>query len=130
MQHQFDSLTEEVRRRKIEQMLLQHHVDIQRLLKRIMQRPLEWYGLPPHAADAFSGATGALTLPTPLLGKTDAAHNKGASGTISIYSGTPGAETDTGENVTAFNKFADLESGKWVWVELYGLNYYLTAGEC
>ena len=65
-----------------------------------------------------------------LLVKTDAAHAKSASGTCSIYTGTPGSETDTGENITAFNKFADLASGKWAWAANNGHGWYLTAGEC
>lgn len=64
------------------------------------------------------------------LGKTDASHAKGASGTVSIWSGTPGSEGDTGVNVTAYNRFADLESGKWCWVAWNGIGWYLTAGEC
>src|SRR5690606_9236196 len=55
--------------------------------------------------------------PTPFtlkIGKTDAAHAKGSSGTISVWTGPAGSETDSGKNITAFNRFADLGSGKWV----------------
>ena len=72
----------------------------------------------------------AVDGPFELLGKTDASHAKGASGTVSIYSGTPGSETDTTIDLTAFNKFANIDSGKWVWVSLYGGNFYITAAEC
>ena len=65
-----------------------------------------------------------------LLVKTDAAHAKSASGTCSIYTGTPGSESDTGENITAYNKFADLASGKWAWAANNGSGWYLIAGEC
>lgn len=62
-----------------------------------------------------------------VLGKTDASHAKGATGTISIYSDS---STDTGENITATNLFADLDSGKWVLaVQINGV-WYLSAGEC
>lgn len=71
-----------------------------------------------------------VPIATPMLCKTDSSHAKGASGTVSIYSGTPGSETDTTENVTAFNKFANLGSGKWCWVESNGFGWYLVAGEC
>lgn len=65
-----------------------------------------------------------------LLGKTDSSHAKGASGTVSIWTGTPGSETDSGVNVTAFNKFANIASDKWVWIDHNGFGWYLTAGEC
>lgn len=66
-----------------------------------------------------------------LLGKTDAAIDKGDSGTVSLYSGsTKGSETDTGENVEAYNRFADLDSGVWVHVTFVGTDYELSAAEC
>lgn len=65
-----------------------------------------------------------------LLGKTDASHAKNASGTVSVWSGTPGSESDTGVNVTAYNKFAAVASGKFVWVLNNGDGYYLVAAEC
>lgn len=69
---------------------------------------------------------------TPILGKTDASHAKGATGTISIYSGTTkGSETDTGENLTGvYNRFADLASGKWVLCFPVDAGWELWAGEC
>lgn len=67
---------------------------------------------------------------TQRLGKTDAAHNKGATGTVSIWSGSPGSEVDTTLNVTAYNRFANVASGKWVWVMHNGDGWYLTAAEC
>jgi hypothetical protein len=66
-----------------------------------------------------------------LIGKTDAALNKGASGTISIYSGTdPAALTDTGENVTAYNRFGNIASGKWVAVWTMPWGFECKAAEC
>ena len=56
--HNFDGISEEIRRQKLEQLVKQHHQDIIRILKRIEQRPMEWMGLLPHAADAFTGVTG------------------------------------------------------------------------
>ena len=65
------------------------------------------------------------------IGKTDAAHNKGASGTISIYSGTSASGlTDTTENVTAYNRFGNIASGKWVFVWTLPWGYEITAAEC
>ena len=65
-----------------------------------------------------------------LLGKTDSTHNKSASGTVSIYIGTLGSETDSTMNVTAYNAFANVGSGKWVWIEWQNNGWYLTAAEC
>lgn len=65
-----------------------------------------------------------------FLGKTDSSHAKSASGTVSLYHGTAGSESDTTFNVTAYNKFAAVGSGKWVWVAFDGKNWYLTGAEC
>jgi hypothetical protein len=60
----------------------------------------------------------ALVEPAPLLsfvGKTDGPHVKGTTGTISIYVGTLGSESDTTINMTGvYNRFADVDAGKWV----------------
>jgi len=66
------------------------------------------------------------------LGKTDASHDQGAAGTISIYSGTTkGSETDTTTNITGvYNRFSDLDSGKWVHVEWLNGGWELSSGEC
>lgn len=64
------------------------------------------------------------------LGKTDASHAKGASGTISIWSGDAGSETDTGDDETAWNKFANVTSGKWVLITEVNGQWYLTSAEC
>lgn len=65
-----------------------------------------------------------------FLGKTDSTHAKSASGTVSLWSGTAGSESDSTFNVTAYNKFADIGTGKWVWVEFNGKAWYITAAEC
>jgi hypothetical protein len=51
-----------------------------------------------------------------LIGKSDADITKGSSGTISIWMGTPGSETDSTINVTAWAMGAAIEgtSPKWV----------------
>jgi hypothetical protein len=49
-----------------------------------------------------------------LVGKPDANIAKGASGTVSIWMGTPGSEADTSINVTAYATGAAVTSGKWV----------------
>jgi len=67
-----------------------------------------------------------------VLGKTAAAHNKGASGTINVYrGGTAGSESFTaGDTITAWNHFANLESGKWVICARIQRNWRLIAAEC
>lgn len=65
-----------------------------------------------------------------VLGKTDASHAKGASGTVSVWIGTAGSETDSTINITAYNRFAAVASGKWVWVSHNGYSWYLIAAEC
>lgn len=57
------------------------------------------------------------------LGKPDSNIAANASGTISIYRGTPGSETDTGENVTAYTRIA-LTAAKWVSVTRINGHYY------
>lgn len=65
-----------------------------------------------------------------MLGKTDAAISKGASGTVSIWSGAIGSEADTGVNVTAYNRFANVAITKWVLVVSIQGRLYLAAAEC
>jgi len=68
-----------------------------------------------------------------FIGKTDSSHAKGATGTISIYTGTLGAETDTTVNMTGvYNRFAALSSGKWVRCEWDSWNrgWEIVTGEC
>lgn len=63
--------------------------------------------------------------------KTDAAHAKGASGTVSIYSGPKGSETDTGRDIeNVYNTFADLGAGKWAFVEFIDGGWELYVAEC
>lgn len=73
---------------------------------------------------------------TPMLsfiGKTDASHAKSASGTISVWAGeTLGSETDTTANITAYNRFAAVSSGKWVRCDWNydAQQFELVAAEC
>lgn len=68
--------------------------------------------------------------PGMMIGKTDATHNKAASGTVSVWAGAEGSEADTGVNVTAYNRFANVGSGKWVLVVSIQGRLYLAAAEC
>lgn len=63
-----------------------------------------------------------------FIGKTDASHAKGATGTISIYDGN---NADTSDNMTGvLNKFAAVATTKWVDVSWRGGQWILTAAEC
>jgi hypothetical protein len=69
------------------------------------------------ATNAVAGL--ALFAPLPMLtfrGKTTAAAiNKGGSGTINIYTGALGSETDSGQTMpNVYNRFANAAQGKWV----------------
>lgn len=60
----------------------------------------------------------ALVEAAPMLsfvGKTDAAISKGATGTVSIYWGALGSETDTTQNFdSVLTRFGDVGASKWV----------------
>ena len=66
------------------------------------------------------------------IGKTAAAIAKGASGTVNVYWGTTkGSETwDSVETITAYNRFADVGSGKWVHCIFLLGGWELSAAEC
>lgn len=71
-----------------------------------------------------------------LLGKTAEAIDKGATGTVDIYDNggdvtvAAGSETANGEDVEAYNRFADLGSGVWVYViHMFG-RWHLFVAEC
>jgi len=67
-----------------------------------------------------------------LLAKTDAAHAKSASGTISVWDGTLGSETDSTKNITGVhNHFADLATTKFVVAAWRGgADWLEISGEC
>ena len=66
------------------------------------------------------------------IGKTDARIAKGASGTVSLYKGTPGSFTltDTGENVTAYSRMGSVPAGRWVYVERHIHGWEVYQFEC
>lgn len=65
-----------------------------------------------------------------MLGKTDEAITKGSVGTVSRYIGSDVTEDDSGTNVECKNRFADVDTGKWVaYVKIDGF-HYLIAAEC
>lgn len=85
----------------------------------------------------IGGATSGrvLVVQAPMiiaLAKTDASHAKAASGTVSLWDGTLGSETDTTKNFTGVeNHFADLETTKFVAITWRGgADWMEIAGEC
>lgn len=64
------------------------------------------------------------------LGKTSTAWAKNTKATITIYTGEPGSETSSGDTVDAWNKFAAVQSGKWVMLARTNGYWYLIAAEC
>lgn len=63
--------------------------------------------------------------------KTDASHAKSATGTLSIWTGTKGSESDSTVNLTGiYNSFATLSSGKWCIADWTNGALELVAGEC
>lgn len=68
------------------------------------------------------------------LCKTTASWTKGATATLTLYDqGTPNAEAASSPAETlagCVNKFADIDSGKWVMVGLFNGSWYVIAAEC
>lgn len=66
------------------------------------------------------------------LGKTTTDHDKDSTELVSLYNpdGTKGSESDTGSDFYAYNRFADLASGKWVLAIKIGSGWDLIAAEC
>ncbi len=64
------------------------------------------------------------------IGKTSGAIDKGSSGTVAIYNGTAGSETDSGSTITAYNPFADVADDRWVAATQINGQWYLIAAEC
>lgn len=87
------------------------------------------------AADIVLGVRPGMTAgdaggPPHYLGKTSAAWTKGTSQTITLWAGTPGSEAALSDQVLAWNKFADVASGKWVMLARANSSFYLIAAEC
>lgn len=66
-----------------------------------------------------------------IEGKTDAAHAKSASGTISVWTGATAAGlTDSTDNITAYNRYADVAITKFVKCVAMPYGWILVSGEC
>jgi len=87
------------------------------------------------AADiVLGGRTEAAVTPLAgrvhVLGKTSAAWDKGTAQNITLWAGTLGSEQQTSDVVRAWNKFADVPTGRWVMLARSGEHWYLIAAEC
>ena len=86
---------------------------------------------------SIKGTASAVELPLSggivRIGKTTAAWNKGTVAAIPLWEdGTPPSETASGSSLSGcVNKFADVQSGKWV-AMARGANgsHYLISAEC
>ena len=65
-----------------------------------------------------------------VVGKTDYAIAKGASGTISLYSGTSTTLSDTTWNVSAYLRLGAVGSGKWVYIHEFPWGFEVVNAEC
>ncbi len=65
-----------------------------------------------------------------VIGKSSGPIDKGASGTVAVYNGAAGSETDSGSTIAAYNPFADVADGKWVAAGEINGQWYLLAAEC
>ena len=75
--------------------------------------------------------SGAAYASSHYLSKTTATWTKGTSQTLTIYVGDGGSEAaSSGDTVEAWNKFATVQSGKWVMLARANGGFYLTAAEC
>lgn len=68
--------------------------------------------------------------PRTLLGKTDGTVSADSTGTVSIYSGDLGSETDTGDNKTAYNRGDDIDADIWVELTPRGGGWEMVPLEC
>ncbi len=79
------------------------------------------------------GRWGGESFGRVIIGKSNSAITKatGASNNVSVWDGaTQGGESDTGDDLTAWNYFGDIGSGKWVAVVETVRGYIIIAAEC
>jgi hypothetical protein len=70
--------------------------------------------------------TGVLSC----FGLADAAIVSGASGTVRVYAGTPGSESDTGQTISAYNYGPDIADEQEVTVSILHGQFYTAALSC
>lgn len=65
-----------------------------------------------------------------IIGKTNASVTAPNTVSVSVWDGTQGSETDTGDDITAYDYFADIGSGKWVAVVETVRGYIVISAQC
>ncbi len=65
-----------------------------------------------------------------LIGKAGSSIAKGASGSVTVWSGASGSESSTGITITCRALFAAVASGKWCVIENINGNWYVSQVEC
>mgnify|MGYP007100097628 CR=1 FL=1 len=67
-----------------------------------------------------------------LIGKSNSAITKGtgSANNVSVWDGVQGSESDTGDDVTAWNYFGDIADAKWVAFVETVRGYVILAAEC
>lgn len=65
------------------------------------------------------------------IGKADSEIESGVGGTISVWAGEPGSETDTSENLEAFNRTGlTIDEDAWCKVTAINGHLYVEPWEC
>lgn len=80
----------------------------------------------------IGGRLEAIRCPIKLLGKPSSGIIKGASGSVTIYSGgtTPGTEVTTGVTVAAYSRFGAVSANKWCYIEYLESGFEIVHAEC
>lgn len=65
-----------------------------------------------------------------ILSKTQSTWAIDTSQTLCIYKGEPPYEAATDKTVVAWNKFAEIEPGKWVFLSRANSRWYVVAAQC
>lgn len=71
-----------------------------------------------------------VSPPNIRLGKTDESISSDSTGTVSIYSGDVGSETDTGDNIEGYSRGTDIDADIWVNIMARGGGYEIFPLEC
>lgn len=79
----------------------------------------------------LNGRWWIFAAPGVLLGKTNSSISKGGSGVVNVYYGnTKGSETVSGNTISAFARFGEISSGKWVFAYWVNRGWEVIQAEC
>ena len=87
-------------------------------------------GMEPEAAPLIFKRAIESTQRQGILSKTQATWAINTSQTLCVYKGAPPSEAATDKTVVAWNKFAEIEAGKWVFLSRANSRWYVVAAEC